>query len=105
MVSLSGKIDAPPFKRDLSDIELNSTRLVGEYHRTILASIGDEIALRSRLNRPRLSMCEKCSEIDTRIARYRWMKIEISDQHTLDVIASMIREMETEKADLHPSRK
>jgi hypothetical protein len=50
-------------------------------------------------------MCEKCSEIDTRIARYRWMKIEISDQHTLDVISGMIKEMEAEKVDLHPPEK
>lgn len=46
-------------------------------------------------------MCEKCVEIDRRIARYRWMKSEISDQQTLDAIDDMIEGMTAEKAELH----
>lgn len=47
-------------------------------------------------------MCEKCSEIDTRIARYRRMKSAISDRHTQNVIDSMIEGLQAEKIDLHP---
>jgi hypothetical protein len=48
-------------------------------------------------------MCEKCIEIDTRIARYREVSKFINDRLALDGIKSLIVDLETQKASLHPT--
>jgi hypothetical protein len=47
-------------------------------------------------------MCEKCVEIDDRIARYRRINEQIMDQQFNDRTKALIAELEREKAALHP---
>jgi hypothetical protein len=47
-------------------------------------------------------MCDKCVEIDGKIAHYRWIASQIKDQLTLDGIKKLISELESKKAALHP---
>jgi hypothetical protein len=47
-------------------------------------------------------MCEKCDEIDKRIARYRQVERTILDQVTVDRAKEMVTELEAQKAALHP---
>ena len=49
-----------------------------------------------------LSMCSKCDEIDKQIARLQDLATSMLDQTTTDRIAKMIRELQDEKAALHP---
>jgi hypothetical protein len=46
-------------------------------------------------------MCEKCVEIDRRIARLKGMASRISDQQMLVWIDKLVAELEAQKADLH----
>lgn len=48
-------------------------------------------------------MCEKCKELDDKIAHYSRMAGHITDQQTLDGIAAMIKQMTAEKAAMHPN--
>jgi hypothetical protein len=47
-------------------------------------------------------MCDKCDKLDVRIERYRKLAKAITDRLTLDAIANRIKEMEAQKAQLHP---
>ena len=47
------------------------------------------------------AMCEKCDEIDQRIAHYRELAKRVIDQQTLDGIARLIAGMTGEKASFH----
>ena len=47
-------------------------------------------------------MCEKCKAIDDRIVRYRLLKARVNDQQTLDGLARLTLELETQKLALHP---
>jgi len=47
-------------------------------------------------------MCEKCKELDEKIAHYRKMAAQITDEQTLKVIDLMIKRFEAEKVALHP---
>jgi hypothetical protein len=47
-------------------------------------------------------MCEKCVEIDGKIAQYRRLVASITDQLTIDRIGQLIRDLEAAKAQLHP---
>jgi hypothetical protein len=49
-------------------------------------------------------MCEKCIEIDGKIAHYNKLSSLIADQQTLDAIKLLIARMEAEKQALHPER-
>jgi len=46
-------------------------------------------------------MCEKCTEIDRAVDRYRQIKRSISDELTIDRAQDIISELEAEKALLH----
>jgi hypothetical protein len=50
-------------------------------------------------------VCEKCIELDTKIARCRRLSLAISDQLTIDRIKALILELQTQKAALHPELK
>jgi hypothetical protein len=50
-------------------------------------------------------MCDKCVEIDGKIAHYRKLTSVISDRLTIEGIADRIKEMEAQKAQLHPEQK
>jgi hypothetical protein len=47
-------------------------------------------------------MCDKCAEIDGKIAHYRRLSSAIFDQPTLDGIKQLIERMKAQKAALHP---
>jgi hypothetical protein len=47
-------------------------------------------------------MCSRCHRIDDRIRRLQDMARRLLDQQTLDGIADLVRELEAEKAGLHP---
>jgi hypothetical protein len=47
-------------------------------------------------------MCDKCAEIDERIARYRRINEQIMDQQFNDRAKALIAQLEQEKAALHP---
>jgi hypothetical protein len=46
-------------------------------------------------------MCEKCDEIDLRIARYKYLASRINDRITLDGIAELIEAAPAKKAAIH----
>jgi hypothetical protein len=46
-------------------------------------------------------MCDKCAELDEKIARYRRISSSISDQLTIDRISVLIAELEAQQAALH----
>ena len=43
-------------------------------------------------------MCGKCSEFDSKIAHYKRIAVHVTDQQTLDGIASLIKQMTADKA-------
>jgi hypothetical protein len=47
-------------------------------------------------------MCEKCANIDRKIAHYRGLTVAIGDRLTVDRINALIEELQTQKAALHP---
>jgi len=49
-------------------------------------------------------MCERCAEIDLRLAHYRELSTWLLDKLALDGIQSLIARYETEKKALHPER-
>ncbi|MGY3239987.1 hypothetical protein ACVMAJ_006877 [Bradyrhizobium sp. USDA 4448] len=48
------------------------------------------------------AMCDKCTELDSKIAHYQAMLSRITDKITLDAIAELIAELLAKKAELHP---
>lgn len=49
-------------------------------------------------------MCEKCTEIDKMIERYRRILLSISDQITVDRTRQLIADLRDQKAALHPEQ-
>ena len=49
-------------------------------------------------------MCEKCKEIDERIAHYLRIMKHITDQQFSDRAKALIAKLELEKAALHPEQ-
>jgi hypothetical protein len=47
-------------------------------------------------------MCEECKHIDERIARYRLLGNQITDEQTLDGIDRLIQELKAQRRRLHP---
>jgi hypothetical protein len=43
-------------------------------------------------------MCDKCSELDRKIAHYQRLAFQISDKQTQDGIAELIKQMMADKA-------
>jgi hypothetical protein len=50
-------------------------------------------------------MCEKCVELNKKIARYRGLSEGIDDHAIKDRLASLVAELQAEKATLHPEGK
>jgi hypothetical protein len=46
----------------------------------------------------RRAMCEKCTQIDSKITHSRQMAARITDQQTLDGIAALIKQITADKA-------
>jgi hypothetical protein len=49
-------------------------------------------------------MCDKCQEIEKKIARYRKLAYSVNDQLTIERLNELIKDMEAEKAKLHPEQ-
>jgi hypothetical protein len=49
-------------------------------------------------------MCEKCTDIDNTIERYRRILLAIGDQLTIDRTKEMIADLQAQKAALHPEQ-
>jgi hypothetical protein len=47
-------------------------------------------------------MCEKCKQLDERIARYRDLSHRVTDQQTLEGIKRLIADLDAQKKVLHP---
>ena len=50
-------------------------------------------------------MCDKCNELDKKIAHYAKLSASITDQLTVERLIAMIAEMEAQKTALHPEQK
>ena len=51
-----------------------------------------------------MEMCDKCQELEKKIERYRRLTFSINDQLTIDQLNQLIKELEAEKAKLHPEQ-
>jgi hypothetical protein len=49
-------------------------------------------------------MCEKCAQLDEKIVHCKALSKHTADQLTLDGIAILIWQYETQKRDLHPNK-
>ena len=49
-------------------------------------------------------MCDKCQELEKKIERYRKLAFSINDRETIDRFNELIKEVEAEKAKLHPDQ-
>jgi len=49
-------------------------------------------------------MCDKCTDIDNTIERYRRILLAIGDQLTIDRTKEMIADLQAQKAALHPEQ-
>jgi hypothetical protein len=49
-------------------------------------------------------MCEKCTELESKVAHYREMATRIQDELTLEGITRLIAEAIAKMAALHPTR-
>jgi hypothetical protein len=49
-------------------------------------------------------MCEKCEGLEKKIERYRRVVSSIDDPTTIDRLNELIKDMEDEKAKLHPDQ-
>jgi hypothetical protein len=49
-------------------------------------------------------MCDRCVELDGKIAHYQRMASRITDQAMLDGVKELIEREKTRKAALHPER-
>jgi hypothetical protein len=47
-------------------------------------------------------MCEKCTDLDFKIARYRRMVVVVTDQLARDALVGLIEQMMKDKTALHP---
>jgi beta-phosphoglucomutase-like phosphatase (HAD superfamily) len=50
-------------------------------------------------------VCEKCLEIDAKIATYQRIASSITDQPTIDGAKQLVADLQAQKAALHPERK
>ena len=50
-------------------------------------------------------MCDKCDELDKKIAHYRRIRLSIGDQITIERIEELIGDLQAQKATLHPEQK
>lgn len=47
-------------------------------------------------------MCEKCEEIDVRVARYRQLSADVNDDSVIALLKAFVADLEAEKTALHP---
>jgi hypothetical protein len=49
-------------------------------------------------------MCDKCVELDQKIARYRQLSVQLPDPIITEEAGKLIEEMQAKKAELHPDQ-
>ena len=49
-------------------------------------------------------MCDKCTELDKKIEHYRSVIAMVSDPLTVERVGELIKEMQVQKAQLHPEQ-
>lgn len=49
-------------------------------------------------------MCDACNQLDQKIAHYRKVMKAMTDQLTIERIAALVAELETQKTTIHPKR-
>ena len=49
-------------------------------------------------------MCDKCTELDKRIAHFKDLALRIMDPQTLEGARKLIEELHAQKAALHPGK-
>jgi hypothetical protein len=49
-------------------------------------------------------MCDKCTELDKKIERYRGLVAKVPDPLTVERVVKLIEDMQAQKAQLHPER-
>jgi hypothetical protein len=49
-------------------------------------------------------MCDKCVELDGKLAHYERLSKSISDQLTIDRINELVKQIEVQKDALHPAQ-
>jgi hypothetical protein len=49
------------------------------------------------------ALCEKCAEIDVKLARYRRLLADVNDQIAIVLIKLVLADLESDKIALHPS--
>jgi hypothetical protein len=49
-------------------------------------------------------MCDKCKPFDDKMAHYRILCNNITDQQTMDGIEQLIQKLEVQKRELHPEK-
>jgi hypothetical protein len=49
-------------------------------------------------------MCKKCQQLEKKIERYRRVAFSINDRPTIDLLNELIKDIEAEKATLHPDQ-
>ena len=52
----------------------------------------------------KLNMCDRCVELDEKIAHYQRISLAITDQLTLDGIKEAVEKLGAAKAALHPEQ-
>jgi hypothetical protein len=51
----------------------------------------------------RCGLCEKCKDIDDKMARYRRLSRAVNDKPVMESLDRLIADLELEKAALHPN--
>ena len=69
--------------------------------RIVVSEIGEMAGLPSGSN-SEPAMCEKCLELDKRIKQFRRLSGSINDRLTVERFEALIKNLEQEKAGLHP---
>jgi hypothetical protein len=49
-------------------------------------------------------MCDKCQELDRKIAHYRWLIERVPDQLLAERVGKLIEEIEAQKVAFHPEQ-
>jgi hypothetical protein len=49
-------------------------------------------------------MCDQCAELDKKIEHYRSLIAMVPDPLTVERVGELIKEMQAQKAQLHPER-
>jgi hypothetical protein len=66
----------------------------------------DRVLARAALvSKKRLSMCDKCDELEKKIEHYRSITTRITDQKTIEGLKALIEACLAQRAALHPDRK